>query len=330
MTMATLYPQPVPCGRGRLDHLATPQRHARSMASRFAFRSHHDHLPIVSAVALLLILVSAGIHATWNLFAKRLPGGGEATWLFTTIGVAVYAPVTAIVVAITEYRPAGLDWVFLIGTGALQAIYFTVLRRGYAAGDLSIVYPLARGTGPLTAILLAVVLIGERPGPLTLVGALTITAGTLLLATPLRGHGGQRAAVRFGLATGLIIGSYTAWDGYAVGTLDIPPLVLVWFADAGRSLLLTPVALRRLGAIRATWRSHRLEAASIGVLSTASYLLVLLAMTIAPVSSIAPAREVSIVIGTLLGMTVLGEPVGPRRLTAAAVIALGVVLVALG
>jgi drug/metabolite transporter (DMT)-like permease len=284
----------------------------------------------LSSIALLLILVSAGIHATWNLFAKRLPGGAESVWLFTAIAVAVYTPVTVLVFAITGYRPAGIDWVFLIGTGMLQAVYFIILRRGYAAGDLSIVYPLARGTGPLTAMALAILLIGERPSPLTIGGALVITVGTLLLATPMQGHRNQRLAIRFGLITGVVIGCYTAWDGYAVGSLDIPALILVWFADAGRMLWLTPLAATRTAAIRATWRTHKREAIGIGVLSTGSYTLVLLAMAIAPVSAIAPAREVSIVVGTLLGMTVLAEPVGARRLSAAAIIAFGVLLVALG
>lgn len=284
----------------------------------------------MSTVALALILVSAGIHATWNLFAKRLPGGAEGTWLFTTISTVAFAPLVVVVVIWTGYRPDGRDWIFLLGTGVLQTLYFTVLRRGYASGDLSIVYPLARGTGPLAAIALAIVLIGERPGPLTIAGAATITAGTFLLATPFRGAGDHHAAVRFGLAIGIIIGIYTAWDGYAVGTLAIPALVLIWCADVGRSLLLLPVAVRRADAIRSAWNSHRLEITSIGILSTTSYLLVLLAMTIAPVSSIAPAREVSIVIGTVLGMIVLGEPVGPRRILASVVIAAGVVVVALG
>ena len=279
---------------------------------------------------MLLILVSAGIHATWNLFAKRLPGGAEGTWLFTTISAAAFAPLAAIVAFATGYRPEGADWLFLAGTGVLQTIYFTVLRRGYASGDLSVVYPLARGSGPLMAIVLAVALLGERPGPLTIAGAVVVTIGTLLLATPVHGQGDNRAAILLGLATGLVIGCYTVWDGYAVGTLDIPPLVLIWCADAGRSLMLAPVALRRIDAVRAAWRSHRLEEASIGILSTASYLLVLVAMTIAPVSSIAPAREVSIVAGTLLGMLVLGEPAGRRRLAASTVIAAGVVLVAIG
>lgn len=284
----------------------------------------------LGSVALALILVSAVIHATWNLFAKRLPGGAEGVWLFTTISAVAFAPFVAVVVFWSGYRPDGRDWLFLVGTGILQTFYFTVLRRGYATGDLSVVYPLARGSGPLAAILLAVVLIGERPGPLTFAGAAIIAAGAFLLATPFRGGGDHGAAARVGLAIGLIIGVYTAWDGYAVGTLAIPALVLIWFADAGRSLLLLPVAARRKDSIRATWKSHRLEAASIGILSTTSYLLVLVAMTIAPVSSIAPAREVSIVIGTLLGMLVLGEPVGPRRIIASVAIAAGVIVVALG
>src|SRR5690606_30781310 len=97
----------------------------------------------VTTLAILLILLSAGIHATWNLYAKRLAGGSEAVWLFTLVAVVIYAPPAAIAVYVADYRPETIDWLYLLGTGVLQAIYFTVLRRGYAAGDLSIVYPLA-------------------------------------------------------------------------------------------------------------------------------------------------------------------------------------------
>jgi drug/metabolite transporter (DMT)-like permease len=330
ISVATLYPQSAGNGTRGAWHVRGARACPRLAPNRRTAGRLDDPGDSVSAAALALILVSAGIHATWNLYAKRLPGGAEGVLVFTTIGAVVFAPIAAVVAVVSGFRPGAIDWLFLAGTGVLQTAYFTILRRGYAAGDLSVVYPLARGTGPLAAITLAMLLIGERPGGLTLAGAATITAGTILLATPFRGTGDHRTAVRLGVATGLIIGAYTAWDGYAVGRLGIPALVLIWFADAGRSLLLTPVALRRIETIRATWRSHRLEAASIGVLSTTSYLLVLLAMMIAPVSSVAPAREVSIVAGTLLGMIALGEPVGPRRLAASAVIATGVVLVALG
>lgn len=284
----------------------------------------------MTTLALLLILISAGIHATWNLFAKRLAGGAESVWLFTLVAVILYGPIAAIVVYITEYRPAGIDWVFLAGTGVFQAVYFTVLRRGYAAGDLSVVYPLARGTGPLMAVLLATLLIGERPSPLTITGALVVTTGTLLLATPVRATANQRIAVAYGVATGMVIGCYTAWDGYAVGTLAIPALLMGWTADAGRLVCLTPVAIHRRGRIAGIWQTHRREVLGIGILSTASYVMVLSAMAIAPISSIAPAREISIVIGSVLGMVLLGEPGGWRRLGAAIVITAGVGLVAFG
>jgi drug/metabolite transporter (DMT)-like permease len=284
----------------------------------------------VTTLAILLILLSAGIHATWNLYAKRLAGGSEAVWLFTLVAVVIYAPPAAIAVYVADYRPETIDWLYLLGTGVLQAIYFTVLRRGYAAGDLSIVYPLARGSGPLMAMFLAVVLIGERPSPLTIAGAVVVTLGTLLLATPVRSTRHQQLAVAYGVATGMVIGCYTAWDGYAVGTLAIPALLMGWAADAGRLACLTPVAMSRRSLIGGIWRRHRLEILGIGVLSTLSYVMVLSAMAIAPISSIAPAREISIVFGTILGMTLLGEPGGARRLAAATIIAAGVGVVALG
>lgn len=284
----------------------------------------------MSAAAIALILAAAVIHATWNLLAKRLPGGAEAVWLFTAVAVAVYTPVVTVLVIGSGYRPHGVAWLFIAGTGVLQAVYFITLRRGYAVGDLSIVYPLARGTGPLVAMMLAVVLIGERPTAVTIAGAVTISLGSLLLATPARRSDGARGAVAYGLATGGIIGCYTVWDGYAVADLGVPALALAWAADVGRLLWLTPLATGRVASMRCLWSAYRREVMGIGVLSTGSYAMVLLAMDVAPISSIAPAREVSIVIGTLAGMILLGEPGGARRLGAALVITAGVGLIAVG
>lgn len=284
----------------------------------------------MTILALGLILGSAVIHATWNLFAKRLTGGGETVWLFTTIATMLYAPVAAIVLVLSRYRPSGIEWLFLLGTGALQTLYFVTLRRGYGAGDLSVVYPLARGTGPLVAVALATALVGERPTPLTIAGAGVISLGTLLLATPFRSGSGHRAGAVYGIATGLIIGCYTTWDGYAVGALGIPVLLLAWSGDAGRMLLLAPVAVRRRATLRGQLRTNYLGIAAVAVLSTLSYLMVLTALSIAPISSVAPARESSIVIGTLFGRLLLDEPGGTCRLASAAVITSGVVLVALG
>lgn len=280
-------------------------------------------------LAFAFILTAAGIHATWNLLAKRLDGGSESVWLFTLIATIVYAPITLFIIMSTSFRPGFREGVILVGTGVLQAVYFVLLRRGYAAGDLSVVYPLARGIGPLAATMLAVALLAERPSFVTVTGALTVSLGTLLLVRRSQGATASRALL-YGVTTGLVIGCYTVWDGYAVGELAIPAIIVGWAADAGRLVWLSPIAFRRRSAMRATWNTNRAPIFLIGVLSSGSYLLVLYALTLAPVSTVAPAREISIVIGTLFGVFLLGEPEGRRRLIAAAVVTCGVMLVAHG
>jgi drug/metabolite transporter (DMT)-like permease len=283
----------------------------------------------MSMLAFAFILTAAGIHATWNLLAKRLDGGSESVWLFTLITTIVYAPPTLFIIMSTSFRPGFREGVILVGTGVLQAVYFVLLRRGYAAGDLSVVYPLARGIGPLAATMLAVALLAERPSFVTVTGALTVSLGTLLLVRRSQGATASRALL-YGVTTGLVIGWYTVWDGYAVGELAIPAIIVGWAADAGRLVWLSPIAFRRRSAMRSTWNTNRAPIFLIGVLSSGSYLLVLYALTLAPVSTVAPAREISIVIGTLFGVFLLGEPEGRRRLIAAAVVTCGVMLVAHG
>ncbi|CAN5860394.1 EamA family transporter [soil metagenome] len=283
----------------------------------------------MSMLAFAFILTAAGIHATWNLLAKRLDGGSESVWLFTVIATIVYAPPTLFIIMSTSFRPGFREGVILVGTGVLQAVYFVLLRRGDAAGDLSVVYPLARGIGPLAATMLAVALLAERPSFVTVTGALTVSLGTLLLVRRSQGATASRALL-YGVTTGLVIGCYTVWDGYAVGELAIPAIIVGWAADAGRLVWLSPIAFRRRSAMRATWNTNRAPILLSGVLSSGSYLLVLYALTLAPVSTVAPAREISIVIGTLFGVFLLGEPEGRRRLIAAAVVTCGVMLVAHG
>lgn len=283
----------------------------------------------MTTLALVLILGSASLHAYWNLMAKRLPGGSEAVWLFTLVAVIAYAPLAVLVIRLTNFTPTARAWVFMLGTGALQMIYFTVLRRGYAVGDLSVVYPLARGTGPLVATVISMIVIGERPSPLTITGAVVVALGAFLLARP---HGEFRrieGETGYGLLTGMIIGCYTAWDGYGVSAVAIPALIYDWAGRIGLLVLLTPIASGRRSSISAIWRSNRWEIVGIGILSSASYIMVLTALSLSPISSIAPAREISIVIGTIMGVVMLGEA-GGRRVIAATVITFGVLIVAVG
>ena len=136
-------------------------------------------------------------------------------------------------------------------------------------------------------------------------------------------------AITFGLLTGLTIAGYTLWDKYAVSVLLIPPLLLDYGSNLGRMLLLVPFIRHRWSEVWAEWQTHRLEAMGVACLSPLAYILVLTALVFTPVSYVAPARELSTLIATLLGARLLNEGDLPRRLIAASLIVLGIVTLAL-
>jgi drug/metabolite transporter (DMT)-like permease len=224
------------------------------------------------------------------------------------------------------------EFVFMFGSGVLHLGYFVFLQRGYAIGDLSLVYPLARGTGPLLATAAAIILLGERPGTVALLGIALITIGVFMLTVE---PGNARKAnwgksVVYGLLTGAFIAAYTIWDKHAVSALLIPPLLQSWVTTLVTTGLLTPLAVRRRGKVLAIWREHKIEALGVAVLSPLSYILVLTALVFTPVSYVAPAREISILIGAAMGATLLAEGDVRRRLVAATVMVLGFAALALG
>ncbi len=210
--------------------------------------------------------------------------------------------------------------------------YFLLLNQGYRVGDLSLVYPLARGTGPLLSSVAAISFLGERPSVIALVGALLIVGGAVILTTNLdrlRQSGAQEALL-YALITGLFIAAYTLWDKQAVSHFGVVPLVLDWGANVGRALFLTPIALKYSDQAVAEWLEHKYEAIGCAVLIPLAYILVLTAMQFTPVSYVAPAREISILIGTVMGTRLLGEGDVRRRLAGACAMVLGVVALAVG
>jgi drug/metabolite transporter (DMT)-like permease len=286
----------------------------------------------MSALALALVLAAAFAHAAWNYCAKKACGGTPFIWLFALAGTCLYAPLAAWVYIACQPYLGPWQLLFIIGTGILHAVYFILLDKGYRCGDLSIVYPLARGTGPMLTILVAVLLLGERPSLLAICGALAIGAGILVLTgNPARlKTTADRRPFIFALLCGATIAAYTVWDKYAVSVLLIPPLLYDWFANLGRLILLTPAALRDRAAVRDQWRTNRLAVLAVAILSPLAYILVLTAMVFSPVSYIAPAREISILIGTLAGARILREGDAKPRLIAAGAMVAGLVALALG
>ncbi len=181
--------------------------------------------------ALVLVLAAAVFHATWNLLAKRVGAGGAVfVWLFGAFSVLIYAPLALGVILLQGPHLGPAQLVFMFGSGALHLGYFVVLQRGYAVGDLSLVYPLARGTGPLLATVGAVVLLGERPGVVAVLRDIPDHPRRLPVDPRAWGFSGPGLGwgVVYGLLTGVFIAAYTLWDKHAVSALLIPPLLQSW------------------------------------------------------------------------------------------------------
>ena len=286
----------------------------------------------MNVLALSLVLAAAIVHASWNYLLKRSGGGVVFVWLFALASALVYAPLAA---AIIWWQKPDFGWVhygLMAASAVLHTAYYLLLDRGYRSGDLSIVYPLARGTGPLITVLCAVLFLNEHPTPLAVAGALLIGGGAIALTGDPRKlrQSGNLPAIAFALLTGCMIASYTLVDKLAVAAWLIPPLVQDWATNFGRVLLMTPMALKRKQEIAPTWQRAKKEVLAVAVLCPLSYILVLTAMVFTPVSYVAPAREVSILVAALMGTQLLAEGDVTRRLAAATAMVGGIVCLALG
>jgi len=273
------------------------------------------------ATALLLVLTAACIHATWNLLAKRVRGGMEVVWIYSCVGTLVYGPWALYEYAGHWQRIGWTEAGSLAGSCFWQLAYFVCLQQAYRHGELSLVYPIARGSGPLVAALGALALYHEAPSALAWTGIGLISGGVLFF---LRGGAGVATAAMWGMATGLLIGVYSLWDKYAISGLHLPPVMLEWTTDLSRALVLAPLALRRLPETRQVFQTEKLRLALIGAMNPLSYILILTALSFAPLHRVAPLREISIVLGTVLGAIFLGERQAARRIVGAAIMVLGV------
>jgi drug/metabolite transporter (DMT)-like permease len=287
-------------------------------------------------IALALVLTAALLHALWNIAAKKAGGNHHFALLTVLVSVVLWAPVALWFGAHEWQRWGWIEWAVLSASALVHVLYFSVLLTGYRKADLTVVYPVARGSGPLLASVGAVLVLGERITLLGGIGILAVCGGVFLIAGGPRlfqggdgeGHRKALAGVRWGAATGALIACYTVIDGYAVKVLLIGPVLVDYVGNLLRvPLLALPVLRDRDGfvdAMRAQWK-HALVVATLGPLA---YILVLYAVKMAPLSHVAPAREVSMLFAALIGGRLLGEGDRALRLVGAAFIAAGVIALA--
>jgi len=276
----------------------------------------------VPPIALCAVLLAALCHAVWNLQAKRAAASRHFVWLYSVASLLAWSPLVLAVLLLQRPHFGAAQYLALLGTSVLHLLYSLSLQAGYRAADLSIVYPLARGSGPLFSFAGAALLFGERPGPLSICGLLLIIAGIVLVANLHR-------ALRWGTVTGACIAGYTLNDGWAVKALAVSPFLIDFTGNCFRVLVLSPQALAARTEAAAEWRTYRLPVLTVATLGPLGYILVLFAMRHAPISHVAPTRELATLVGTWFGARLLGERAAAQRLIGALCIVAGVISLAL-
>jgi drug/metabolite transporter (DMT)-like permease len=286
----------------------------------------------VTGLALGLVLAAAAAHATWNYLAKRAGGGVEFIWLFGAFASVLYAPLAIRILVVDKPSLGWVNVAMILASAVVHSIYFTLLGHGYRIGDLSLVYPIARGTAPLISAVIGILFLNEKPSAVAGAGIILMAVGIFAVS----GFRFRRRAPSAGkaalvaLACGTAISTYTVMDKVSVSVLRTPPLVLDWGTNLGRFLMMTPFALRDKEKLKKEWELHRGHAAGVAVLSSLAYILVLFAMTFTPVSYIAPAREISILIGAVIGAKFLSEENAKSRVIGTAAMVAGLAALALG
>ena len=293
----------------------------------------------MSWFALALVLVAALLHAAWNVAAKKAGGNHHFVLMGAVLIVLLWAPLGLWVAWDAVPRWGATEWGLIVASALVHLVYFNVLLKGYRVSDLTVVYPVARGTGPLLSSVGAMVLLAETPSLWSLLGLAAVVAGIWLIAGGpslwQKAHDpAQRARVMAGLGwgglTGVLIAGYTLIDGYAVKVVLISPILVDYLGNAARIPFMLPSVWRDRAGFAAAWRSQWRYALLMAAISPLAYVLVLYAVQLAPLSHVAPAREVSMLFAALIGGRLLGEADRGARLAGAALMAVGVVALAAG
>lgn len=290
--------------------------------------------------ALALVVAAALIHALWNFAAKKAQGNHHFACI-TAVGVSLLWLPVVVVAGLDELPRWGWQaWALTLASAIVHLAYFNSLLAGYRAADMTVVYPVARGSGPLISALVAVVLLDEHLGFGGTLGLAGVVGGILLMAAgpALLARGKavdpalqrkRRLGIAWGALTGATIAAYSVIDGYAVKVLALSPLVYDYFCNLLRVPVSLPAVLRDragfLPALRRQWK----HALVVAIGAPSAYILVLYAMKLAPLSRVAPARELSMLFAALIGGQLLGEGERGWRIAGAMLIALGVAALAM-
>ena len=290
----------------------------------------------MTGLAVALVLISAIAHASWNLMVRRSDKPELTNWMMATCGALLASPI-AVYMFVTN-SPSPVGWWYILGTVILHIAYFFTLGRAYKHGDLSLVYPIARGLGLVLIPVIGVTVLGESVSILAGFGIIAIFTGVVMVGsssgTGFRVWLKPRSVVAdrgvlFALTTGMLIAAYSALDKQGVEYVE--PIFYMFCLTLGGSVGILPIIARSyvsrefIVEIRTRWKIGLLG----GMCQFLAYTLVLSAFRLSPVSYIGPFRELAILIGVVLAIVVLKERVTRGRAAGAMAIGLGSLFVAI-
>ncbi len=276
-----------------------------------------------------LALSSAFVHALWNLLLARARDSEAATAVALVVGTIAFAPVAALT---WDIDSAALP--YLAASAALEIVYFALLAAAYERGELSLIYPVARGSAPVLVAIFSVVLLGTALHALTVAGVLLVAAGVLLVRGVTPRHAGDIGAsdpqhVAMALAVGVTIAAYTLFDKAGLRHAQAFTYLELVVLPSAIAYPLWIARRKGRGALRAEAHVPTVVA---GLAMFGAFGLALAAIRLAPqafVPGVQALRETSVVIAVAAGALFLGERVGPGRAAGALVVVAGVVALAL-
>jgi len=286
---------------------------------------------VVEPLIVALLLLAALMHASWNALLKSDPSDRLATFgVMMTAGTVMGL---GFVPFLPWIEPAA--WKYLVASILIHVLYYTFLLKAYSYGDLSHTYPIARGLGPLLVALVSGRLIGEHLRAQDIVGVVLLSCGLVALAMPLkaavRRPGGRHGlATLFAVLTGFTVAAYLIADGLGVRsagpTFQHRLAYIAWLCVLeGPWLLLLAIVLRPHKVwthLRDNWWRGVIG----GAIANVGYGIAIYALVLGPMAHVAALRETSVLFGALIGTLLLGEPFGVRRVAAALVIVVGLLM----
>jgi len=275
----------------------------------------------MTLTVLMAVLGAALLHATWNALIKQ---GGDKLGSMLVMTLAQGS--LGAVIAITGAWPSAQIWPWLIGSGALHAAYKLFLLNAYEHGDLSRVYPIARGTAPFLVLLTGTLFLSDTLKPMEIAGVIVLITGILTMARGVWNSGESRKMLPYALGAALATAGYSIVDGLGARLSGDVAMYVAWMFALDAIILFPTAAIvyRRMplpNTLRGWGPGSVAALASYG-----AYAVAVWAMTVAPIALVTALRETSILFAVLIGWLIFGEPMSRNKATAAALILLGVVL----